>query len=109
MTRGYINVYEDESGHIRAYVHESDGVKLYDSWERFDSGDLCKCVYEWMRLGIMDGVDAALPEEYEVEDEFSNMLIVSAYRYEYGGGYIYVFHDGMGPNGKHAWGIKEED
>ena len=111
MLRGTIEIYEDNAGYIRAYVREKgvDGVRVYDCWERCDLGDLRKCVYEWLGTGVLDGVESTYSASEEADDERYSTLIVTADRDQYGGVDVHVAAEFMGPAGKHAWGIKEED
>lgn len=109
--KGRIEVYEDNAGYIRAYVRETgvDEVLVYDCWERCDFGDLRNCVYDWLCTGVLEGVERAYSEYEEEDDKRYSTLIVTADRDQYGGVDIRVGAESMGPAGKHAWGIKEEE
>lgn len=111
MMEGRISVFEDHVGRVRAYVRETgvNGVRVYDCWERFDFGCLRKCVYEWLFTGVLDGVERTYSEVEERNDNFNSTLIVKARRDRYGAVHVRVGSAVMGPAGKHAWGIKEED
>lgn len=111
MMKGRIEVYEDNAGYIRAYVRDTgvDGVRVYDCWERCDFADLRKCVYEWLGTGVLDGVESTYSEAEEEDDKSYSALIVCADRDQYGAVRVIVGPALMGPAGRHAWGIKEED
>jgi len=112
MTKGYIEVYEDDTGRIRLYLHKYGApykTRVYDCWERCDFGDLRKCIYEWISLGIMAGVESADGKYDEENDRFYASCIVYVSCPGDGGCKVIAITDRMGPAGRHAWGIKEAD
>lgn len=110
MIKGYIKVYEDKTGRIRLYLHEYGAYKtrVYDCWERCDFGDLRKCIYEWISLGIMAGVESVGDRYDEKDDCYTASTIVYVSCPGNGGCKVIAMADRMGPAGRHAWGIKEE-
>ena len=106
---GTIDVFEEGGGRIRAYMHVGDEAREFDCWERCDFADLRKCVYEWISLNIMAGVECTYSASEEVDDQRYNRRIVHVYRDPVGGSYVQVNNRSMGSAGKHAWGIKEGD
>lgn len=104
---GAIEVFEDDMGRIRLYLHECGRSRAYDCWERCDFADLRKCIYEWISLDIMAGVECTYSVSEERDDKRYNRRIVSVYRDPACASSVTVNVAFMGHAGRHAWGIKE--
>ena len=105
MKKGYINVYE-LNGKIYLFLHvNGEKPKRYDCWERYDYGDLRKCIFKWLADGVMDAAESRYNKHNEESCAYYCRRIVTVTWTDKGGCNVTPAVKLMGLEGLHAWGV----